>query len=72
MDNGAYPELNITSKDLVAAADYYGACNPCLEGKMIADSERTSDREQVREIGEYVSVDLLPAKYLSLGGKVPK
>ncbi len=69
LDNGAYPELNITSRDLAAAADYYGACNACLEGKMISDPERTSDREPVREIGEYVSVDLLPAKFPSLGGK---
>jgi hypothetical protein len=68
LDNGAYPELNITSRDLVAAADYYGACNACLEGKMVSDPERTSDKEPVREIGEYVSVDLLPAKTRSLGG----
>ncbi len=37
--NGAYPELNMTSRDLVAAADYYGACNACLEGKMVSDPE---------------------------------
>ncbi len=68
LGNGAYPELNITSRDLAAAPDCYGACNACLEGKMISDSERTSDREPVREIGEYVSVDLLLARFPSLGG----
>ncbi len=68
LDNGAYPELNITLRDLAAAADYFCACNACLEGKMTSDPERTSDKEPVREIGEYVSVDLLPAKTQSLGG----
>ncbi len=60
--------MNITTRDLVTDADYYGACNACLKRKMITDSERTSDKEPVREIGEYASVDLLPAKFPSLGG----
>jgi hypothetical protein len=34
LDNSAYSELNITSRDLTAAADYYGAWNSCLEEKM--------------------------------------
>jgi hypothetical protein len=37
LDNDAYPELNITSRDLAAAPDYYDAC---LEGKMISDPDR--------------------------------
>ncbi len=30
LDHGAYPQLNLTSRDLMAANDYYGACNACL------------------------------------------
>ncbi len=37
---------------------------------MVADPALMSDRELVKEIGEYVSVDLLPAKTPSLGGKM--
>jgi hypothetical protein len=70
LDHGAYPELNLTSRDLMAANDYYGACNSCLEGKMTGDPENSVDREPVREIGEYVSVDLLPAKAATLGGNM--
>jgi hypothetical protein len=66
-DHGAYPGNNLTPRDL-AAADYYGACTACLEGKTLADRTLTSDREPVREIGKYMSVDLLPAKSPSLGG----
>ncbi len=70
LDHGAYPELNLTSRDLIAANDYYGACNACLEGKMTGDPENPTDREPVREIGEYISVDLLPAKAATLGGNM--
>ncbi len=31
MDNGGYPELNIATRDFAAAADYYSACNGCLQ-----------------------------------------
>jgi hypothetical protein len=65
LDSGAYPEFNITSRDLVAAADYYGACNACLEGKMIADSERTSAKEPVREIG-----NMFQSTYYRLSSRV--
>jgi hypothetical protein len=68
LDHGVYPELNLTSRDLMAANDYYGTCNACLEGKMIADPETSVSREPVREIGEYISVDLIPAKAATLGG----
>ncbi len=68
LDHGAYPGNNLTSRDLAAAADYYGACTSRMEGKMVVDPAFMSDREPVREIGEYVSVDLLPAKTPSLGG----
>ncbi len=70
LDNGVYPETNVTSRDLAAAADYYGPCTACMQGKMIADPQHPSDRDPVREIGEYVSVDLLPAKSASLGGNM--
>ncbi len=53
LDHGAYRDLNITSRDLLAANDYYGTCNSCLEGKMVADPQKLSDKEPVRHIGEY-------------------
>jgi hypothetical protein len=70
LDHGAYPELNLTSRDLMAANDYYGACNACLEGKMVGDPENPAGREPVREIGEYISVDLIPARGATLGGNM--
>jgi hypothetical protein len=65
LNHGAYRDLNITPRDLLAANDCYGAC---LEGKMIADPQRRSKKKPVRHMGEYVSVDLLPAKTPNLGG----
>jgi hypothetical protein len=62
--------FNLTSRDLLAASDYYVACNACLEGKMTADPQKRSEREPVREIGEHVPVDLIPAKRPSLGGNM--
>ncbi len=44
LDHGAYPETNVTSRDLAAAADYYGACTACLQGKMIPSKHRTRNR----------------------------
>ncbi len=70
LDHGAFPDFNLTSRDLLAASGYYVACNACLEGKMTADPQKRSEREPVREIGEYVSVDLIPAKRPSLGGNM--
>jgi hypothetical protein len=37
---------------------------------MTGDPENSVSREPVREIGEYVSVDLIPAKAATLGGNM--
>jgi hypothetical protein len=42
-DNGAYRVLNITSRDLAATADYYGACK---EGKMVASPKQTRKKSR--------------------------
>jgi hypothetical protein len=68
LDNGSLGPTHLTSQDLRNIRREWSSCIACMEGKMKAPSEKTSNTEPARSIGEHLYGDMLFLSTISLGG----
>ena len=69
LDNGNYPDTNITSQDVRNAITLFGPCTACIEGKMKSDpTPKQSINPPAPTIGHTLHVDLIPLSKVSIGG----
>ena len=59
LDNGAYSNCTVTSKDVRDARKFMGPCVSCLRGKMKAASSPTSESEACDVIGDTLHADII-------------
>ena len=60
LDSGSFAGTDLTSADLRVARILYGPCDACIEGKMTASRELTSNAYRDSGVGHTMYWDLLP------------
>ena len=68
LDNGVWPMIDLTSRDLKASNKLLGNCPACVEGKMINPTEPSTNELRATEIGELLYLDLLKPFARCIGG----
>ena len=67
LDNGNLIPTRVTSQDIRNANTLLGPCIPCLQSKMKAPTEKTSNSPPAHNIGDNVHADIIPIT-TSVGG----
>lgn len=68
LDNGAWPMVDLTSRDLVNSTKLLGICPGCTEGKMTNPSEPSTTELRAHLKGELLYMDLLKSVVRCIGG----
>lgn len=68
LDCGVHPDSMLTSRDVKNAIALHGPCAQCLEAKMRAPPEPTSQSEPAHLVGQHLHADLIPMHHRSIGG----
>ena len=58
LNNGCYAGVNLTGRDVDNSNIMFGPCQACVEGKMVAPGEPSTDNELPSRIGEMICLDL--------------
>ena len=68
LDNGAWPGVDLTSRDLVNSINLLGECAGCAEGKMVNPSEPEAAEVRAYLPGELLYMDLIKSHTRCIGG----
>lgn len=68
LDNGAWPMVDLTSRDLTNSTKLLGICLGCTEGKKINPSEPATNELRAHLKGELLYMDLLKPVVRCIGG----
>ena len=68
LDNGVWPMIDLTSRDLKTSNKLLGPCPACAEGKMINPCEPSTSELRATEVGELLYMDLLKPYARCIGG----
>eukprot|EP01039_Chlorochromonas_danica_P011367 gene11368-12697_t len=68
LDCGVHSDSMLTSRDVKNGLALHGPCAQCLEAKMRAPPEPTSQSEPAHLVGQHLHADLIPMHHRSIGG----
>lgn len=68
LDNGVWPMIDLTSRDLRNSNKLLGNCPACAEGKMVNPTEPSTNELRATEVGELLYMDLLKPFTRCIGG----
>jgi len=68
LNNGIFQSSHLTGQDYLNGRQLFGDCPACVEGKMVAPTEKSSNTEPARHIGDRLHTDLILLKTKSIGG----
>ena len=68
LDSNLFVGCHLTSQDFRNGRELLGPCLACVEGKMVAPTEKTSTSPPATKIGEHLHVDMIILEVKSIGG----